>query len=749
MPSYDGTYENIAYTTTYRIAANGVKTISLGAALNRSSYTFLPGEANIGASTVTLYAPMESIATYDPLSYTNVYENTYWGSTVSSDNLVELSDGTYGITAYSTYTEKRSSGLYLLTCARLGFYSSTSSYIAIPYTGRFSSVADGNSSTASSRPAAVSYGYDEEGNFTASVYLTDDDGNYYIPDGGTGTFKNIGSTTDIDYEDFLSNGLGYVSKKALSHSQVSNIVNSAYSSTTTVTTYTEVAGTVTPSNPYTYYLDYDGNYLRTYNEDDLEGNLYARQEDGSADYILLTGDNVVTHYDNGDSWLDWAFAYEWMDPNAWRYVSSTGTYHYYGYNAGKIYVALTGTAVPAYDTSTSFSIVSLDLTVTNGKVSHVEALTSTLSGASTSGTQYIYCKTEIEIEDTVREIDAPVAFERDDSYESVKAAFDKNNDMSNTFQTCTIENFSGMRDTALHHYVTYNSQVVLHDEVLTQSSTTREEIYGYYLRENVGIIQFEMDATSGEVTAVAPAVEATDLSDYWGFITASPDIMTWNSARTGFELKGNVHLLPSYFPTISGEDSGEEDSVTDLTITMGDNDQIESIDYMAGADFGSYGSANLEGTIQYDWDATLPEGLLTKLEAMEEFIAPTSWSGCVSYSRMSTYMNSFLAALNSETGESYTVDDLPYLYNSYLENYGSYAFSSYYSSYSGYFYISSYNSDDPSGYIASYIEMLEGLGYTTYTGSRYTYYVLGDFYIRPYTSGSTMYIYFYLPSKVS
>ncbi len=744
LPSVDGAYQHMAYNAPYTISANGVKNITLGTPLVGATRTFLPGDANMGANFAVYQNPVDSIDEYNPLSETN-RSMSFWADYFTEDKIVDLGfgDGTLGCLGYtSTATSvKGQAAIYLTTCAVLGFYRGTSNFNAIYVTGRFYQVADANSYSASSRPYAVSFDFDEYDNLVASVWLEDDDGTYYVPDGGTGTFKDIGTSSDIDFDEFMSEATANVSKKSLSREQAAPIIGREFSSTTTVTTVYDTMSGIVEQNPVTYYLDYNDSYLRSYSEDNMEGNLYCRESDGSASFVLLTGDNKVEHYnEEGDMWLDWMFAYEFMDLGSWRLNPVTGTYFYYGLNADSVYTALTGCAVPGIDSSTSFDIVSLEISLENGVVSHMEATTSTISAFGPDGSvSYLYCVSEVDFDKEPREIKVPTPFERDESYDTVKAAFDSVNDVTKPHKTVKVEYFTGVNENnALHIHSWFTPDVVYIENRLQQESGYSDfSAMGYYLKKDssgnpLGIIRFERDWDTGAVEAAAPIYEGEGIEDYWDKITANPDIMTFDSNERTLKLKGNVHLLPSYFPTISGDDEGEEDSVSNLKITLNEDGTISKIDYNAGASITSYGTFNTIGRIDYYYGEELPEGLLDQLAAMPEWVTPESWSESA-YGADEDFMediNSFLEYYAEETGEVLTVEDLPYVYDEDWEEGG---YSSFWSSYSHYFYTYA-NSGDWSELIAAYETLLAGEGYVL-TDDQW---VKGRLYVevRPYSTYS-------------
>ncbi len=734
LPSVDGAYERVIYNAIVETGTDGSKDISLGTAATTTATSIVYGDGTIGSSTARFYNPMSDLTTKDPLCAAYTIDHSAWGASLTVDKIVDLGlgDGSIGVLGYSAYNDMPNTGIYTTLCAALGFYSYTTTYgYYINIQGRFSSVANAASAyVASNRPYGVKLEIDDDGDLVASVLLSDGSGGYYVPDGGSGTFVNVGTTADADFEDFIENGEGNISKKTLATEQAANIVGREFSSTTDVTAYYQyTGGALYEYDIGTYYLDYNTRYLKTYSEDDMDGTIYFRGNDGSASYVLLTGANEIERYDAGDDWLDWAFAYEFMDLNSWRYVSGKDVFRYYGCNATFVYNALTGIDVPSVS-GTSLSILSLEITLKDNLVDKLVATTSGYSTTDTDGNPAtIYATVETTFEKEVREIVLPTVFDRDDSYDAVKAAFDRVNDTTQAHKTTQVQHYASVEESnAQHTYTWYTEDVVYIEKILNQSGgSSSYSAEGYYLRRDeqgdpLGVAHFTYDSATDSYLADTATDENLSIEDYWGYIKASPDVMTWNEGETGFELKGAVHLLPSYFPTLEDPDSSP-DSVSNLTIDLNTDGTIAEIEYNYGGSLDNYGSYTGLGHTYYDYEAALPDGLLEELAEMEEFTPPSSWDESVAtnYSGYANYMNNFINALNDGLAEEYqwTVADLPYVYDLTLESGNLYT---YYSSYSRYIEIYSISGTYTSS-INAFIEMFDASDDYTYNASGSTTYL--------------------------
>lgn len=755
LPSYDGSYENIAYNADVRYNANGTKNIELLAPMSDapsygSDTTDFPGDALYGSGSNWLYGPYYSIEEYDPLSYTNSYGSSWWGTSFTEDTIVDLPGGRVGVLTWSGSVTTRMVGIYMTMCARMGFYDYDGWYY-MGWHGRYGSIYNARNS---SRPYAVAFDYDANGDFVASILMLDDEGNAYVPDEiGTGVFKDIGSTEDPDFEEMLNEGAGNFSKKSLSYQQVRNVMGESYSANTVFTNYLEYMGQTAEDPSGTYYIDYNQNCTHAYSDDDPIGTYRIRGEDDKVGTLYRDVNNVVEARTMSGNWRGIGFAYNWIEPNAWRYHPSTDTYRYYGYNANRVCWALNGFGLPSFNSRYTTNIVSLEMKLKDGKVSTISALTNSVilqNEGELVGLSIWRSGAVTEVQDEVRPIVLPTPFERDDSYEDVKAAFDLHNDKT---QTYTVRRYEVAENATPTSYTdtTYAPNVALVKNYRVSGTTTTVTTRGYLYRENVGIIPFDVDENN-DVTASGPTLTDRTIDDYRIEISANPDIMTYNSGKTGFVLKGEVHYLSEGFPTITGDGVANSDLISDLSITMGENNQISKIEYET--------SSSLLGTISYDWTAGLPEGMAAKLEAMEEFVAPTSWTASVSYNwkrytsskTLADNFATYLTNLNTLTGGSTTIDDIPYVYDPDAESYSSTTRTSYSSGlYTNNMQITLRNwacpdlPDFQDRYIARCVE----LGFTQATYSSYTFYSKDYINIRfqMNSAQTALYIYFTYPGK--
>lgn len=370
-----------------------------------------------------------------------------------------------------------------------------------------------------------------------------------------------------------------------------------------------------------------------------------------------------------------------FDLDGFRKVEGKDYYLYYGLNHYKLFKSLT--MAPMDDSEFGIQRIEAKLNSDSNFV--------TLKFISTLGyykvdsfTSYfgrlIY---ETTIATSPREIASPAPLASDEETNSFKGAFDRLSDHTKAIKTVAKEQYKSSTSDAETVTTYYTDSIVYHERSRTEMNGNATRYgYGYYLSED-GVVYFSSNKDSKTNQMVykvksAPSKEVS-IFDYWVPNNAKAEAFTLDKNATTPTLKIRQGILyPQYSLPYCGKNiwMGSDigpDQMGDISLTLSnDKKEIKSLNYnftYTNSFFGIYDAGN--GYVNFFYEETspsevaLPEGLLegVKEAAKTKYMEPTKWSECKSNNL--SYMQKVFG--NYFEGTDLTIDDIPYLYDPFLE----------------------------------------------------------------------------------
>ena len=457
-------------------------------------------------------------------------------------------------------------------------------------------------------------------------------------DGITGVLKNIGSTSVDFIEEFVNSYK--LPANSLSDELVSVFSKDVVSLNAKITRVFKTQPSVVLQNNM---IDYSANKMFVssaygsiyYGQvEDRVTKMYEKSDSGDAILKYIDVNNEVVSVNTGSKYDNLFEApSKYFEGLAFR-SEGTQKYTYYGYNARWLIKSLT-----TYDLGVTLSC---EVTVTNGKIAHIEAITPTyfLDGIG------FYTKAEIDVV-------TPRSIPTIESYGPNSNAATINNVLSlfngeTSFDAKIISD----RDKVHTKSITVADDIFLYSEqgYDTDDGATEEMVtlYDGYKDVGDGLIPFEVEMTFERDAGVAVAndekLEGMTMSDMIGF-TISADVLDyrWGSIT----VKDNVDKIGQ--GVLGGRyDENIIPSSFELEVDM-DGYPI-SISYKYEMDNGYYLG---EEEIQFsNWGtATLPSHI--DFSNIGTWEAPTSWATELRSELYADLVNTF--------GQEY-VDKIPYLF---------------------------------------------------------------------------------------